>query len=272
MKKHPYFIIAMAAMTMLVACSAKDKAEVKTSPNKGYRTPSVHGPAMRNPDMSLSSDISGATGISYSRVRTSQPYIAMTFDDGPHPRNTPRLLDMLRERNIKATFYVIGRSVNQYPHIARRIVAEGHEIGNHTWSHPNLTKLSDASVRSELDRTRDAIVSACGVQPRTMRPPYGALRSSQRAWIYREYGYPTVLWDVDPEDWKRPGISVVRSRILSGTGNGSIVLAHDLHKSTVDAMPSTLDGLLRKGFKFVTVSQLLALNPPASTVPAAAVR
>ena len=272
MKKHPFFIVAATALTMLVACSAKDKAEVKTSANNGYRTPSVSGPALRNPDMSLSSDISGATGVSYSQVRTQLPYIAMTYDDGPHPRNTPRLLDMLRQRNIKATFYVIGRSVNQYPQITRRIVAEGHEIGNHTWSHPNLSKMSNSAVRTELNKTRDAIVAACGVQPRTMRPPYGALKSSQRAWIYKEYGYPTILWNVDPEDWKRRVPSIVTSRILSGTRNGSIVLAHDLHKSTVDAMPDTLHGLLGRGFKFVTVSQLLAPNPPASTVPTAVVR
>ena len=272
MKKHPFILIAISALTMLVACSAKDKAEVKTAPNKGYRTPSVSGPAMRNPDMSLSSDISGAKGISYSKVRTSLPYIAMTYDDGPHPRNTPRLLDMLRKRNIKATFYVVGRNVNQYPQIARRIVAEGHEIGSHSWSHANFTKLSDAAIRQELNKTRDAIAAATGVQPRTLRPPYGALRSSQRLWIYKEYGYPTILWDIDPEDWRRPGPSVVTSRIITKTRNGSIVLAHDLHKPTVDAMPAALDGLLRRGFKFVTVSQLLALNPPASTVPAAAVR
>lgn len=271
--KH-YFSIAVAflALNLMVACSSKDKAEVKTTPNQQYRSPSLSGPAMRNPDIRLSSDISGATGVSYSQVRTALPYIAMTYDDGPHPANTPRLLDMLRDRNIKATFYVIGRSVNQHPQIARRIVAEGHEIGNHTWSHPNLTKLSDSRVRQELDQTRDAIVAACGVQPRTMRPPYGALRSSQRAWIYSEYGYPTVLWNVDPEDWRRPGPSVVASRILNKTRNGSIVLAHDLHKPTVDAMPAALDGLLRRGFQFVTVSQLLALNPPASTAPTAAVR
>lgn len=247
---------------MLVACSAKDKTK-KTTSNAGYRTPTLHGPALRNPDINLPNGNAVAAGVSHSRGRTSLPYIAMTYDDGPHPKNTPRLLDMLRERNIKATFYVIGRSVNMYPHIVRRIVAEGHEIGNHTWTHRKLTALSDASVRVEMNRTRDAIVAACGVKPRTMRPPYGALRQNQRAWIYKEYGYPTILWNVDPEDWKRPGLSVVTSRIVNGTRNGSIVLAHDLHKPTVDAMPATLDGLLRKGFKFVTVSQLLALNPPS---------
>jgi|TARA_B110000908_G_scaffold4774_1_gene6233 peptidoglycan/xylan/chitin deacetylase (PgdA/CDA1 family) len=246
---------------MLVACSAKDK---KTTSNSGYLTPTLHGPALRNPDVNLPHGNGVAAGVSHSRGRTTLPYIAMTFDDGPHPQNTPRLLDMLRERNIKATFYVIGRSVNLYPHIVRRIVAEGHEVGNHTWTHRKLTALSDASVRVEMNRTRDAIVAACGVQPRTMRPPYGALRQNQRAWIYKEYGYPTILWNVDPEDWKRPGLSVVTSRIVNGTRNGSIVLAHDLHKPTVDAMPATLDGLLRRGFKFVTVSQLLALNPPSA--------
>lgn len=265
--KRPFFLVALSAITMLVACSAKDKnpgvPQVKTSANNGYRTPTLRGPMLRNPAINLSSDISGV-GVSHSRGRTNLPYIAMTFDDGPHPRNTPRLLDMLRKRNIKATFYVIGRSVNLYPQLTRRIVAEGHEIGNHTWTHRKLTALSDASVRSEMIRTRDAIVSACGVQPRTMRPPYGALRRDQRAWIYKEFGYPTILWNVDPEDWRRPGPSVVASRIINKTRNGSIVLVHDLHKPSVDAMPATLDGLLRRGFKFVTVSQLLALNPPTT--------
>ena len=248
-----------------MACSANDKAG-KTKSNGAYRTPTLRSSALRNPDIDLPDGFHANVGVSHSRGRTDLPYIAMTFDDGPHPQNTPRLLDMLRERNIKATFYVIGRSVKMYPQIVRRMVAEGHEIGNHTWTHPKLTALSDASVRMEMDRTRDVIVAACGVKPRTMRPPYGALRQNQREWIYKDYGYPTILWNVDPEDWRRPGASVVTSRILNHTKNGSIVLAHDLHKPTVDAMPATLDGLLRKGFKFVTVSQLLALNPPSSGV------
>ena len=103
----------------------------------------------------------------------------MTFDDGPHASNTPRLLDILRQRNIKATFYVIGKNVDNYPHLTRRIVAEGHEIGNHTYTHRNLKKLSDAQVLSEMARARISIVNATGVQPRTMRPPYGAIYQRQ---------------------------------------------------------------------------------------------
>jgi len=265
--RHPLFIVLATAMMMLVACSADDRSR-KSKYNSAYQSPSVNGSGLRNPDMHLPDQLPASVGVSHSRGRTNLPYIAMTFDDGPHPQNTPRLLDMLRERNIKATFYVVGRSVNMYPEITRRIVAEGHEIGNHTWTHRNLTRLSNASVRDEMERTRDIIVATCGVKPRTMRPPYGALRQSQRNWIYQEFGYPTILWNVDPEDWKRPGLSVVTSRILNNTRNGSIVLAHDLHKPTVDAMPKTLDGLLRRGFKFITVSQLLALDAEPAGVPA----
>ena len=167
----------------------------------------------------------------------------------------------------KHSFYVIGRNVDLYPAIARRIVAEGHEIGNHTYTHGNMTKMSDATVRKELDKCRDAIARAAGVKPRTLRPPYGALLQTQRSWIHSEYGYPTIMWAVDPRDWQRPGPSVVTSRILSGTTPGAIVLAHDLHAPTVTAMPATLDGLLKKGYKFVTVSQLLAMKPKEAATP-----
>jgi peptidoglycan/xylan/chitin deacetylase (PgdA/CDA1 family) len=115
-----------------------------------------------------------------------------------------------------------------------------------------------------MQRCQDAIVAAAGVRPRTMRPPYGGLLQRQRELVHQEFGYPTILWSVDPLDWKRPGPSVVASRILDATKPGGIVLAHDLHSQTVDAMPATLDGLLRRGFRFVTVSQLIAMqNRPA---------
>jgi len=276
--KTALHIAAISLLSMsLGSCSNNDPetageaAPVKSSANRSYETPKTKGPTPRNPDMRMSANFSKDAGVTISRVSVGKPYVAMTFDDGPHPRNTPRLLDMLRDRNIKATFYVIGRNVDLYPALTRRIVAEGHEIGNHTYTHGNLTKMSNEKVRGELNRCRESIAKATGVQPRTMRPPYGALLQTQRAWIHSEYGYPTILWSVDPRDWQRPGPSVVTSRILSGTTPGAIILAHDLHAPTVDAMPATLDGLLRKGYKFVTVSQLLAMKPApaqASATPA----
>lgn len=198
---------------------------------------------------------------SYNRVETNLPYLALTFDDGPHPANTPRLLDLLKAKNVKATFYVVGTNAKRYPEIMRRIVAEGHEIGNHSVTHPNLSKLSADGVRNELRVCHEAIVAATGVAPRTMRPPYGAITSAQKSWIKKEFGYSSILWSVDPLDWKKPGSSVVASRLVSGASPGGILLAHDIHAGTIDAMPSTIDQLLARGFRFVTVTQLLALEP-----------
>lgn len=203
---------------------------------------------------------SSGTADSYSRVNTKLPFIALTFDDGPHPQNTPRLLDLLKERNVKATFYVVGTNVKRYPEIMRRIVAEGHEVGNHTVTHGSLAKMSAEGVRQELRVAHDAIVSATGVAPRTMRPPYGAITSAQKTWIRKEFGYPTIMWSVDPLDWKKPGSTVVASRLVSGAAPGGILLAHDIHSGTVDAIPSAVDQLLARGFRFVTVTQLLAMD------------
>jgi peptidoglycan/xylan/chitin deacetylase (PgdA/CDA1 family) len=271
----------MLLAASLSSCSAADPIRpqaaqapaaagpVKTPSNSGYRTPAVQGPVPRNPDMALESNFSKNSGVTFSRVLVSGNYVAITFDDGPHPQNTPRLLDMLRARNVKATFYVIGRSVDLYPQVVRRTVAEGHEIGNHSQTHRLLSKLGDTELRQEMIRCRDAVGRAAGVQPRTMRPPYGGLLQRQRELVHAEFGYPTILWSVDPLDWKRPGASVVSSRILAGTSAGGIILAHDLHAQTVDAMPAALDGLLRRGFKFVTVSQLLAMKTDVATAQAA---
>lgn len=235
-------------------------ASVPVSKNSQNVRSTARTPAPLNPNNNFSRDIAGINQVTWRRGSSSSRYVALTFDDGPVASNTSRLLDMLKRRNVKATFYVIGERVQGNQALTRRIVAEGHEIGNHTWTHGKMTTMSDTKVRWELDKTRDAVVAATGIKPRTMRPPYGALNESQRRWIFQEYGYPTILWDVDPEDWKKPGVSVVRNRILSGTKNGSIILLHDLHKSSVDAVPSTIDELLRRGYKFVTVSQLIALK------------
>lgn len=230
---------------------------------------------LRNPDYYAIPKVPPpGTRIVYNSVQISEPYIAMTFDDGPHPTNTPRLLDMLKERNIKATFYVVGKCAQEYPHIIRRILAEGHEIGNHTWSHNALSGMSAEKAHEELAKTNQAVLAASGYQMRTMRPPYGATNLRVKQQCYAEFGYPTILWSVDPLDWKRPGSKVVEQRIVSGVHPGAIILAHDIHEPTINAMPDTFDALLSKGYKFVTVSQLMNLAatsaPPAPQTAAAA--
>jgi peptidoglycan/xylan/chitin deacetylase (PgdA/CDA1 family) len=161
--------------------------------------------------------------------------------------------------------------------LLRRMVAEGHEIGNHTVSHGNMTKMSDQRIRSELGEVHNSILAVTGVAPQTVRPPYGALRTEQREMIRREFGYPTILWNVDPEDWKRPGVSVVTQRLVEGARPGGILLAHDIHAPTISATPAALDELLRRGFQFVTVSELInieqsqASSQLAATTPAVTV-
>ena len=206
--------------------------------------------------------------ISWSSVEVDTPVVAITFDDGPHATNTPKLLAMLKQRGIHATFFLVGECARQYPEIVKRIVAEGHEVANHSWSHPNLAKMSDDAVRSQLQRTQDAITDACGVKPVLMRPPYGELTTRQRAWVNADFGYKIILWDVDPLDWKFRNSERVMHEITTHTHNGSIILVHDIHATSVAAMPETLDALLAKGFKFVTVSELLAME---KTKPAGAV-
>ncbi|HEY2125252.1 MAG TPA: polysaccharide deacetylase family protein [Chthoniobacterales bacterium] len=205
--------------------------------------------------------------LTFSAVHVDEPYIAMTFDDGPHATLTPKLLDLLAARHIKVTFFVLGECVEQNPEVLRRAAREGHEIGNHSWSHPQFTRLSDEAIRSQLRRTDDAIKAITGKRPTLFRPPYGAISARQKKWIHDEFGYDIILWDVDPLDWKDPGPTTVANRILRETRAGSIVLSHDIHRGTVEAMPATLEQLKAKQFKFVTVTELLGLATPEPPKP-----
>ena len=213
--------------------------------------------AKAGPAIALPSDVTSGEPSTVKAVRTNSPVVALTFDDGPHPRLTPPLLDLLKAKGIRATFYVIGQNVKRYPGLVRRMVEEGHEVGNHTWKHPFLTRLGPERVLRELDATSIEIFHATGKIPVTMRPPYGAMHARQRAMVHETRNLPTILWSVDTQDWKRPGASVVSRRIVQRAGKGGIVLAHDIHPGTIRAMPAAIDGLAARGFGFVTVSQLL---------------
>jgi peptidoglycan/xylan/chitin deacetylase (PgdA/CDA1 family) len=126
-------------------------------------------------------------------------------------------------------------------------------------------------VTEEITKTQEAIKNACGFSPTLLRPPYGAITKRQREWIEKQFGLNVILWSVDPLDWKRPGASVITQKILSGAQSGGIILSHDIHQQTIDAMPATFDALLAKGYKFVTVSQLIGMNHPKPLSPPSAV-
>ncbi len=196
-------------------------------------------------------------GIRISRVPVADKLVALTFDDGPHAQLTPKILDVLNRYHAKGTFFALGQNVKRNPDIVRRAVAEGHEVGIHTWSHPQLTKCSREKIDAEIGRTRQAIIDASGQVPAVMRPPYGALSKQQNQYIYSRYGTPAILWDVDTLDWnkKRASTQDVINTAINGANCGSIILVHDIHQRTADSIEEIVRGLQARGFRLVTVWQ-----------------
>lgn len=238
---------------------------VQVAPGGTAERPVTVG-SITNPDSPLPKVPPPGAKVRYNSVHTDQMALAMTFDDGPHPVNTPKLLDLLKERNIKATFFLVGERVKMHPEIVRRILAEGHEVANHTWTHPSLVSISDEKIRSEFQRTADAIWDAAQYRPHLMRPPFGATNKRIEQFIFNEFGYSSIIWSVDPNDWRRPGVQVVANRLIAGAHKGAIMLAHDIHAPTIEAMPQVFDALLAKGYKFLTVSQLINLEQQSTPV------
>ncbi|MGW2639141.1 polysaccharide deacetylase family protein [Streptomyces sp. NPDC001348] len=187
--------------------------------------------------------------------------VALTFDGGPSP-TTPRLLDILKREHLHATFFVQGKGhIAKYPGILRRISAEGHEIGNHTWNHEVLTRIDADEARHELTSTQDAIERITGSRPVLMRPPQG--RTNRKvAKICKQLGLAQVLWSVTAKDYETTDSALITKRVLDQTGRDGIILLHDLHKGTVPAVPGILKALRQRGYTIVTVSQLLAPAEP----------
>lgn len=180
------------------------------------------------------------------------PVIYFTFDDGPHPTYTPQILDLLARYGASATFWNIGQQIGPNAPLVQRMVAEGHVVGNHTWSHPDLTKVDRTQFFAEIDSTNEAILLATERQPTCLRPPYGARNATVDAEA-AEAGLDIVLWDIDPQDWRRPGVEVIVDNVLSFATPGSIVLMHDgggVRDQTVAALEQVLAGLSEQGYRF----------------------
>ncbi len=191
--------------------------------------------------------------------------LCITFDDGPTPGVTETVLEELKKRNIRSTFFMIGKRVKECPDLARRVLAEGHELANHTFTHPKLSAMSDAKVQWELRACQEAIAEATGVTPIWFRPPYGAFRKNQ-GWMARELGLGVALWSIDPRDWARPGVGRIISTVDQQSRPGSIILMHDLHRQTAEAVGELLDRLLEKEFEFARVSGFLGEPYPKTAV------
>lgn len=180
--------------------------------------------------------------------------IALTFDDGPGPY-TAHLLDILDQYGAKATFFLIGSKVSGQASVVRSIQARGHQLGNHSWSHPELPKLSVDQIAGEIDRTNEAIRQATGVKPSILRPPYGAVNGVVLEQL-RLRNMSSILWSVDTRDWADRNSQIVCSRAVAGARPGAVILMHDIHQTSVNAVPCILSSLKQQGYSFVTIQRL----------------
>lgn len=173
--------------------------------------------------------------------------VILTFDDGPHPKTTPKILEILKKRNLKAIFFVLGLQVEKYPELIRQIAQEGHEIANHSYNHKNLAQLSEAQVHQQIDVTNDLIQKITGQKPRFLRPPYGALNKKVLR-ICMEKNMDIMLWTIDPKDWQHKNETVILRNLINQLGmngnlRGGAVLLHDIYPATVRALDPFLDQL-----------------------------
>ena len=247
----------------VVSKSGKKKGTVKKSEKKAA---SVSFETVAVPDSAAVAAATAAAnsiapkkpGLRVSRVQVPGMYVALTFDDGPSSAYTSKVLDILNRHGAKGTFFVLGSNAKRCSSIVSRAAAEGHEIGVHTWTHINMARSSMAKIDSEVSRTAEVIRSITGKSPAVMRPPYGATNVRIVNHMYDRYGMRSILWDVDTQDWRKPGVSTVVRRAVNKAKPGSIILVHDIHGSTLAAIEGIVTGLQARGFKLVTVSQLMA--------------
>ena len=188
-------------------------------------------------------------------IDITKPMIALTFDDGPSA-HTQRLLDIFKKHGGKGTFFVIGNTLDNRQETLKRIAAEGHEIGNHSWNHRQFTTISTDEVKDQIMMTRAKIFDITGVDCTIVRPPYGACNDEIRA-LGEEIGVSFVNWSVDTLDWKSKNADAVYNEIIKDAADGHIILCHDLHKTTVDAMEKAIPALIEEGYQLVTDSELL---------------
>jgi len=191
--------------------------------------------------------------------------IALTFDDGPDDKFTPQVLDVLKAHGVKATFFLLGKQAEAHPAIVKRIIREGHAIGNHSYRHPLFTKITVEQFNKEVEQTEEVLNRLTGYRPKLLRPPYGEINEEQLLWAHSN-GYVVVNWNVDSLDWKNLGEQQVSGNILGHTKAGAIVLQHsaggdsqDL-SGTVKALPAIIAKLREQGYGLVTVPELLHLS------------
>jgi peptidoglycan-N-acetylglucosamine deacetylase len=198
-------------------------------------------------------------------VATDKKVLALTFDDGPSPTFTPKILDILKRHNVKATFFSVGTRMEKSPEIVQRQIEEGHEVANHTHTHPSFHRLSKKDMKKELISAENAITKLTGKSTKYFRPP-GGFYNEEIINTANELGFTVIMWSwhMDSFDWRYPGVSYIVNRMLKNATNGDIILFHDFggdRTQTIQALQQVLPALKERGFTFITISELMQLHP-----------
>lgn len=207
--------------------------------------------------MGLLRNVGGKIDPISQQIAPNLPVVALTFDDGPNPRFTPQILDILYEHQVPATFFLVGQQVEGQGWLVRKIAASGHEIGNHTNSHPDLTTLEEPQILEEIQKTQDKLREILpDYTMNFLRPPYGR----QNETVCQSSPLPLILWEVDSGDWEEPQAEAIYAAVMENIQDGDIVVFHDDNPETVKALKQILPALKARGYQFATVSALLGLK------------
>ena len=237
--------VAASMMPHIEAQQAKEREHAQAA-----RERAEAADAARLQTRQLTSKVRGDTDCAVHKC------IALTFDDGPHEEYGHRLIDILEARDAAATFFVLGDLTVKHPELVKRMAAAQQEVGNHSWSHANFTRLSNARIAEEIARTNDAIFDAAGIRPLLMRPPYGSYNGR----VIDQANMPIALWNIDPEDWNDQSAEAIYRHTIAHAKPGGVVLLHEIEGVTVQAVPRIIDELQRQGYVLVTMSDLFDIN------------
>lgn len=193
------------------------------------------------------------TGKESSMEECEVKRVALTFDDGPNPEYTEKLLDGLKDRNVKATFFLLGEQVELYPDIVKRMYEEGHLIGNHSYDHVNLGAMCESDACDQIKRTNDAIYKVTGEYPEFLRPPFGSVKDN----VDKDMNMIVTWWDIDTRDWEVQNVASIESKVLGKAKDGEIILMHDAYATSVTAALDLIDKMKQDGYEFVTVDELI---------------
>jgi peptidoglycan/xylan/chitin deacetylase (PgdA/CDA1 family) len=259
-----FFLLFLTAGLFLSDCGKHSRPSQSTTPAREVQSlpsPEAYKSPTELEAQHADEQAHGVVLRKLFRGDTKRRWIALTFDDGPHPQYTPRIVEILRQHKVHATFFVVGKMAKQYPQLVQLLQQSGNEIGNHTYDHVNLTRLSDEEIATEIEKCGEVVRSITGKTPTLFRPPGGDY-NQEVASVAERLGYWMVLWTDDPGDYASPPKSVLEERLFSQISSGGIILLHDGVPETLELLPKLIKWLQEQGYEIVPAGRMVP--PPSS--------